>query len=162
MRTLVSGINPVGDDAANTKRIADAVFNFMTRHQIPTQVVVLSRITTQMEALRRGAPLSMIFQSIAGTQDANDDFGVSRELLEAAYDLVAQYGQCQGGTTPRSPWTIRMWNSRPQRSPLHNERTLAFLGGQCVGPRCRLHRRGSGTTRGASDVQRADAVYVEG
>ncbi len=90
------GINPVGDDAASTKRIADAVFNFMTRHQIPTQVVVLSRITTQMEALRRGAPLSMIFQSIAGTQDANDDFGVSRELLEAVYELVAQYANVRG------------------------------------------------------------------
>ena len=90
------GINPVGDDPANTKRIADAVWHFMVRNEIPTQVVVLSHITTQMEALRRGAPLSMIFQSIAGTQGANDDFGVTRELLEEAYELVKQYGQCQG------------------------------------------------------------------
>ncbi len=90
------GINPVGDDAANTKRIADAVFDFMVRNEIPTQVVVLSHITTQMEAVRRGAPLSMIFQSIAGTQAANDDFGVSRALLEEAYELVRQHGICQG------------------------------------------------------------------
>lgn len=90
------GINPVNDDAANTKRIAEAVYEFMTRNEIPTQVVVLSHITTQMEALRRGAPLSMIFQSIAGTQATNDDFGVSRALLEEAYDLVKQFGLCQG------------------------------------------------------------------
>ena len=90
------GINPVNDDAANTKMIADAVFEFMVRNEIPTQVVVLSHITTQMEALRRGAPLSMIFQSIAGTQAANDDFGVSRELLEEAYELIKQQGICQG------------------------------------------------------------------
>ncbi len=90
------GINPVGDDPTNTRRIADAVFDFMVRNEVPTQVVVLSHITTQMEAIRRGAPLSMLFQSIAGTQDTNDDFGVNKELLEEAYDLVKQYGQCQG------------------------------------------------------------------
>lgn len=90
------GINPVGDDAANTQRIAEAVYEFMVRNEIPTQVVVLSHITTQMEAVTRGAPLSMIFQSIAGTQDTNDDFGVTKELLEEAYDLVRQYGICQG------------------------------------------------------------------
>lgn len=90
------GINPVGDDAANTKRIADAVYAFMLRNEIPTQVVVLSHITTQMAAIERGAPLSMIFQSIAGTQAANEDFGVNRELLESAYELVRQHGQCQG------------------------------------------------------------------
>lgn len=90
------GINPVGDDAANTKLIAEAVFDFMVRNEIPTQVVVLSHITTQMEAVRRGAPLSMIFQSIAGTQAANEDFGVNRELIDEAYELIRQHGQCQG------------------------------------------------------------------
>lgn len=90
------GINPVNDDAANTKRIADAVFEFKERNEIPTQVVVLSHITTQMEAVKRGAPLSMIFQSIAGTQAAQDDFGVNRALVEEADELIKQYGQCQG------------------------------------------------------------------
>lgn len=90
------GINPVNDDAANTKAIAEAVFGFMVRNEIPTQVVVLSHITTQMTALQRGAPLSMVFQSIAGTQGANDDFGVNRALLQEAYELARTQGQCQG------------------------------------------------------------------
>lgn len=90
------GINPVNDDAANTKKIADAVYEFMERNEIPTQVVVLSHITTQMEAMRRGAPLSMIFQSIAGTEATNDDFGVNKALLEEAYELAKQHSQCQG------------------------------------------------------------------
>lgn len=90
------GINPVNDDADNTARIADAVWEFMVRNEVPTQVVVLSHITSQMEAVRRGAPLSMFFQSIAGTQDTNDDFGVNRALLEEAYELAKQHGQCQG------------------------------------------------------------------
>lgn len=90
------GINPVNDDADNTKRIADVVYEFMVHNEVPTQVVVLSHVTTQMEAIRRGAPLSMIFQSIAGTQAANDDFGVNKTILEEAYELARQYGQCQG------------------------------------------------------------------
>ena len=90
------GINPVNDDAANTKRIADPLFEFMCKWDVPTQLVVLSHVTTQMEALRRGAPLSMVFQSIAGTQAANDDFGVNRDLLLEAYELVRTAGQCQG------------------------------------------------------------------
>lgn len=90
------GINPVNDDPTNTKRVADAVWEFMMKWEVPTQLVVLSHITTQMEAIRRGAPLSMIFQSIAGTEAANNDFGVNRALVEEADALVTQYGQCQG------------------------------------------------------------------
>ena len=82
------GINPVTDDAETTKRIADALWNLVKKNSIPTQITVLSHITTQMQAVRNGAPLSMFFQSIAGTQAANDNFGVSRALLEEAYDLA--------------------------------------------------------------------------
>lgn len=90
------GINPVGDDAANTRRIADAVYEFMSRNEIPSQVVVLSHITTQMKAMRAGAPLSIIFQSIAGTESTNDDFGVTKALIEEAYELATTYGLCEG------------------------------------------------------------------
>lgn len=84
------GINPVEDNAENTARIANGVYDFMMKNDIPTQVTVLSHITTQMEALRKGAPLSMLFQSIAGTQVANENFGVSRELLTEAYALAQE------------------------------------------------------------------------
>lgn len=90
------GINPVNDDAANTRRIAEAVYEFMSSNEIPSQVVVLSHITTQMEAMRAGAPLSMIFQSIAGTEPTNDDFGVTKELIEEAYELAKTHGLCEG------------------------------------------------------------------
>lgn len=84
------GINPVEDNAENTKRIADGVFEFMSKNEIPTQVTVLSHVTTQMEAVRKGAPLFMFFQSIAGTQQANENFGVSRQLLSDAYALAQE------------------------------------------------------------------------
>lgn len=95
-RCLSAGINPVGDDPAFTKRIAMRCGISWSATRSRLQVVVLSHITTQMEALRRGAPLSMIFQPIAGTQGANDDFGVTRELLGEAYELVKQYSQYPG------------------------------------------------------------------
>lgn len=66
----------------------------MKKNGVPTQITVLSHITTQMQAVRNGAPLSMFFQSIAGTRAANDNFGVSRALLEEAYDLARQ--SCTG------------------------------------------------------------------
>ena len=82
------GINPVEDNVASTRRIADKLAEFVIRNKIPTQITVLSHITTQMEAIEKGAPLSMVFQSIAGTQATNDTFGVNRKLLEEAYQLA--------------------------------------------------------------------------
>lgn len=88
------GINPVGDNVENTMRMAQGMWDFVVKNNIPTQVTILSHITTQMEAVRRGAPLSMFFQSIAGTQAANENFGVDRALLEEAYDLARK--SCTG------------------------------------------------------------------
>lgn len=86
------GINPVEDNVDSTTRIADKLYEFVEKNEVPTQITVLSHITTQMESMRKGAPLSMIFQSIAGNQATNDNFGVTKELLEEAYDLAKQHG----------------------------------------------------------------------
>lgn len=90
------GINPVENNVESTRRIADAVYSFICRNDIPTQLVVLSHMTTQMDAIRKGAPLSMIFQSIAGTEAANSDFGVSRQLCTEAYELACQHALSTG------------------------------------------------------------------
>lgn len=84
------GINPVEDNVDSTRRIADKIYEFMCKNEIPTQLTVLSHITTQMESVRKGAPLYMFFQSIAGTQAANENFGVDKKLLEEAYQLAQQ------------------------------------------------------------------------
>ena len=88
------GINPVEDTVETTRRIADCLWGFMQEWKVPTQLTVLSHVSTQMQSVREGAPLSMFFQSIAGTQAACDDFGVSRDLLLEAYDLAAH--ECTG------------------------------------------------------------------
>lgn len=90
------GINPVEDNVESTRRIADAVYKFMTDFEIPTQITVLSHMTTQMAALEKGAPLSMLFQSIAGTEAAARNFGVSKSLVEEAYALARQKSIANG------------------------------------------------------------------
>ncbi len=90
------GINPVEDTVENTIRLANGIYEFIDKFQIPTQNTVLSHITTQMKSVEKGAPLSMFFQSIAGTQTANENFGVSKQILDEAYALIKQKGISAG------------------------------------------------------------------
>jgi ethanolamine ammonia-lyase large subunit len=90
------GINPVEDNVDNTKMLLEASWDFMQKWKIPTQNVVLSHVTTQMEAVRQGAPACMLFQSVAGTQSTNEAFGVSEALLDEAYELITKYGVAKG------------------------------------------------------------------
>ncbi|MGQ0511902.1 MAG: ethanolamine ammonia-lyase subunit EutB, partial [Betaproteobacteria bacterium] len=68
----------------------------MRRYQVPTQNCVLSHITTQMKALERGAPLDLLFQSLAGSEKANRNFGISIALMDEAYELGRRLGTARG------------------------------------------------------------------
>ncbi|AZU62792.1 ethanolamine ammonia-lyase subunit EutB [Neobacillus mesonae] len=92
----VIGVNPNNDSVESVSRILHMTHDFMQKWQIPTQNCVLAHITTQMKALKNGAPIALMFQSLAGTQAANDDFGVSKEIIDEAYDLMAEYGTSTG------------------------------------------------------------------
>lgn len=92
----VIGVNPSTGDLQATIDILTAVKGLMRKYRVPTQNCVLSHITIQMEALRRGAPLDLMFQSIAGSQRANQNFGVSVSLLDEALDLCRREGTAQG------------------------------------------------------------------
>ena len=92
----VIGVNPATGDVQGTVDILQAVKDFMRRFRVPTQNCVLSHVTLQMEALRRGAPLDLMFQSIAGSEGANRNFGVSVSLLDEAMDLARREGTAQG------------------------------------------------------------------
>jgi ethanolamine ammonia-lyase large subunit len=80
----VIGINPAGDDVNATIRLLGLIDSLRMRFQIPAQSCVLAHVTTQMAALEAGAPVDLIFQSIAGTEAANRSFGVSLALLAEA------------------------------------------------------------------------------
>lgn len=77
----VIGINPVSDDVETVVLLLRMIDHVRQSFSIPTQSCVLAHITTQMQAMRAGAPLDLLFQSIAGTEAANASFGVSLSLL---------------------------------------------------------------------------------
>ena len=89
----VIGINPVSDNAATVTSLLRMIDHVRIRYAIPTQSCVLAHITTQMDAMRQGAPLDLLFQSIAGTEAANASFGVSLALLEEAGAMARALGR---------------------------------------------------------------------
>jgi ethanolamine ammonia-lyase large subunit len=92
----VIGINPSTDDVSLCADILKATKDLMRRFRVPTQNCVLAHLTVQMEAMRRGAPLDLMFQSIAGSEGANKNFGVTVKLLDEAWDLTKREGTARG------------------------------------------------------------------
>jgi ethanolamine ammonia-lyase large subunit len=80
----VIGINPATDSIAAAESLLRLVDGLIGRFEIPTQSCVLAHVTTQLEVMRRGAPVDLVFQSIAGTEAANRGFGVNLALLAEA------------------------------------------------------------------------------
>ena len=73
----VIGINPSDDSIGSVSRLLEMTYDVIQRWQIPTQNSVLAHVTTQMECLKRGVPVGLVFQSIAGSQKAMESFGIS-------------------------------------------------------------------------------------
>ncbi len=82
----VIGINPASDNTEAVITLMKMLDDVIQHYDIPTQSCVLTHVTTHIEAMNRGAPVDLIFQSIAGTQKANDSFGINLALLREAYD----------------------------------------------------------------------------
>ncbi len=80
----VIGINPAGDTPARVLDLLQRMDVLRQRFAIPTQCCVLAHVTTQLRALEAGAPVDLVFQSIAGTQGANAAFGIDLALLREA------------------------------------------------------------------------------
>ena len=85
----VIGINPVGDNLSGIVAILNLLNELRERFEIPTQSCVLTHVTQTLKAIELGAPVDLVFQSIAGTQKANEGFGISLALLDEAASAVA-------------------------------------------------------------------------
>jgi ethanolamine ammonia-lyase large subunit len=92
----VLGLNPVDDTIDSVTRSMHLFAEIKQQYKIPTQTCVLGHVTTQMECVRKGAPADLIFQSLAGTQKANESFGISGAMLQEAKDLMRRKGTCTG------------------------------------------------------------------
>jgi ethanolamine ammonia-lyase large subunit len=92
----VLGVNPVDDRVEVVERIAGALQAVRARLDVPTQVSVLAHVTTQVRALEAGAPLDLLFQSVAGTAAANRAFGVDLARLDDADAAIREHGALDG------------------------------------------------------------------
>src|SRR6266849_3638220 len=86
----VIGINPVSDNVATVSTLLRLIDHAREKYVIPTQSCVLAHITTQMEALRQGAPVDLVFQSIGGTEATNKSFGVNLALLDESHQAARE------------------------------------------------------------------------
>ncbi len=78
----VIGINPATDSIAQVTTLIEMLDEIICRYSIPTQSCVLTHVTTSIEAINRGAPVDLVFQSIAGTEAANKSFGINLAMLQ--------------------------------------------------------------------------------
>jgi len=100
----VIGINPALDNVAHVVRLLEMLDAVITRYEVPTQSCVLTHVTSTLQAIERGAPVDLVFQSIGGTQGTNESFGVSLSLLAEAQEaaLSLRRGATFGDETGRN------------------------------------------------------------
>jgi ethanolamine ammonia-lyase large subunit len=94
----VIGINPATDSPQRAIDLLRLIDDVRQRYDIPTQSCVLAHVTTTLQILERGAPVDLVFQSIAGTEAANDGFGVTLALLREAHEGALALGRGTVGT----------------------------------------------------------------
>ena len=84
----VIGVNPAADSVAGVSAILRALQEVIGALRIPTQACCLAHITTQLKCLEVGAPVDLLFQSVAGTETANRSFGIDLAMLREGRERV--------------------------------------------------------------------------
>lgn len=93
---VLIGLNPVNDTVSSLAEVLKRFDEVKNSLSIPTQICVLGHITTQIEAVKQGAPCDMIFQSIAGSEKGNRAFGFSADTVREALELMNTRGTAAG------------------------------------------------------------------
>jgi ethanolamine ammonia-lyase large subunit len=86
----VIGINPVSDSPKAVLTLMKMLDEIIQHYEIPTQSCVLTHVSTHLKLMAQGAPVDLVFQSIAGTEKANDSFGIDLNMLREAHDAALQ------------------------------------------------------------------------
>ncbi|MBF6212753.1 ethanolamine ammonia-lyase subunit EutB [Nocardia puris] len=89
----VIGINPATDSPRATADLLHLLDEVRTRFDIPAQSCVLAHVTTTLGLIEAGAPVDLVFQSVAGTEGANSAFGVDLSLLREANEAGRSLGR---------------------------------------------------------------------
>jgi ethanolamine ammonia-lyase large subunit len=93
----VIGVNPAGDGLETASEILRLIDELRQRLGMPTQSCVLTHVTNTMELMAQGAPVDLVFQSIAGTEAANRGFGVDMAILQEAAAAAASLARAGPG-----------------------------------------------------------------
>ncbi len=87
----VIGVNSATDSVETVSAILLALNRLVDAYEIPTQTCCLAHIATQLAALNRGAPVDLLFQSVAGTEAANRSFGITLNMLREGREQVLEH-----------------------------------------------------------------------
>jgi ethanolamine ammonia-lyase large subunit len=87
----VIGVNPASDSVETVTAILHALDRLVATYNIPTQICCLAHISAQLAAMDRGAPVDLLFQSIAGTEAANRSFGITLATLREGRERVLEH-----------------------------------------------------------------------
>ncbi len=82
------GINPATDNVPNAIELMKMLDELRLRYDIPTQTCVLTHVTNSIEIINRNAPLDLVFQSVAGSEAANQGFGINLAILKEAHEAA--------------------------------------------------------------------------
>jgi ethanolamine ammonia-lyase large subunit len=93
----VIGVNPATDSLQDYIRICEVLDAIRSQLEIPTQSCCLGHVTTALAAMEAGAPVDLVFQSVAGSDKANAGFGVTLSLLDEAAEAVAALNRAPPG-----------------------------------------------------------------
>src|ERR1700686_65833 len=116
----VIGVNPATDSVATVSSILVALNRLVEAYEIPTQTCCLAHITTQLAALKRGTPIDLLFQSVAGTESANRSFGITLNMLREGREQVLEHHR-QRNTNVRWAGDDMMYFETGQGSALSAE-----------------------------------------
>lgn len=84
----VIGINPASDNPKNVDTLLKLIDELRIKLEIPTQSCILTHVTTQIELMKKGSPLDLVFQSIAGTEATNKTFGINLAMIKEAHEMA--------------------------------------------------------------------------
>ena len=87
----VIGVNPASDSVETVGAILHGLARLVDAYTIPTQTCCLAHISTQLAALAGGAPVDLLFQSVAGTEAANHSFGITLSMLREGREQVLEH-----------------------------------------------------------------------
>src|SRR5580700_144678 len=126
------GINPCIDEPDNIRRILELTADIIERPGAPTQNCVLGHITTQMRALEAGAPMDIMFQSLAGTQQGNAGFGITVRMLDDGYAMIRETGRLRSAGAHEGADQVtleaRCYGLARRYSPLLVNTVVGFIG----------------------------------